>query len=128
MSEKKKALGMDPLSAMMNPVATHGHGHGPMRGSIDGGRKGSIDGGHGTGETKSRRASMSEKKKGMDPLMAMMNPVATHGHGHGPKRGSMDGGERKQRRSSFAEREVTKCAMCKVENAIKGEKLCRLCK
>ena len=125
------------------------------RTSIDGRRRTSIDGpghghggGHGSGSGnhatrerrksisekvmgppgggRSRRASISEKKKVIDPLTAMMNPVATHGGG-AAKRQSTDGG-RRQRRQSFAEREVLKCVMCKVEKPVTGEKLCRLCK
>ena len=108
-----------------------GHGHGGGHGSGSGNhatraRRTSISEKGPPGGARSRRASISEKKKAVDPLTAMMNPVATHGGG-AAKRQSMDGG-RRQRRQSFAEREVLKCAMCKVEKPVTGEKLCRLCK
>lgn len=92
-----------------------------VRPSIDRGGEG-LGQATGGGAGRTRRASISEKKKGADVLTAMMNPVATHGAG--AKRVSIDGGARKQRRGSFAE---AKCVMCKVEKPVTGDKLCRLC-
>jgi hypothetical protein len=116
----KKKGGGDLFASMMNPVATHAGAS--NRSSIDAGakvpRRGSIDG------KAPRRGSIDGKKKGGGDLFAsMMNPVATHAAGGAKK--SVDGGNRRERRSSFVEQ---KCAMCKVETPANGEKLCRLCK
>ena len=116
--DKKKTGGGNSMMSMMNPVATHG---GPPKSSAHGSTRGSIDGG--------RRASM-DKKKNNNSMMSMMNPVATHG---APSKKSIDSrksmesnGGKSGRRSSISD--SSKCASCKVEAAIPGEKLCKLCK